>query len=234
MASLLGVFGRGGKAEEREVHGVLRELDREKKPVRMEIEKANVRFTTMLVFKANSVVVAKPQALERMIKSGEFIRFKVPGQKNRAIRMEITTPNFNLKNGAPVFICQPPAAFAKSAHRQTERFDTRRFSNIHLRIDGFSEKFRIVDLSVMGCRFQALNGEPARDMPKGKPLPDAWIQMGDRGRIDLSQITPRTHQAGEVGVEFSVKTSAKTKKMLESLVDSLDRQQKESIRSQSF
>ena len=234
MASLLGVFGKGGKAEEKEVHAVLKELDREKKPVRMEIERANVRFTTMLVFKSNTVVVAKPLALDPMIKTGEFIRFKVPGQKDRSIRMEIKTPNFNLKSGAPVFICDPPSSFAKSSQRQSERFDTRRFNNIHLRINGFGEHFRIVNLSIMGCRIQALHGNPTKEMPKGKPIADAWIQMGDKSRIDVSQITPRSHNGGEVGLEFSVKSGEQAKQKLESLVASLDRKQKEAIRSESF
>lgn len=64
MASLLGIFGKGGKLQKKEVHGILNQLDRKKASIRMEIEKVNIRFTTMIAFRHNSVVVAKPPTLD--------------------------------------------------------------------------------------------------------------------------------------------------------------------------
>lgn len=234
MASLLGIFGIGDKLQKKAVHGILNQLDSKKASIRMEIEKMNIRFTTMIAFKHNSVVVAKPPVLEKVLKAGQFVRFKVPGQDQKAIRMVISTPNFNLKNGSPVFLCTPPTEFAESAHRANERFDTRRFKNIILRISGYAESFRIIDLSTEGCRIFTSPEKMVKLLPKGKTITEAWIRMGDKTRVELASITPRTHQEQAVGMEFSVESGGKNMKLLTRLVEVLDKQQKESIRSESF
>lgn len=234
MASLLGIFGIGDRLQKKAVHGILNQLDRKKASIRMEIEKVNIRFTTMIAFKHNSVVVAKPPALDNVLKVGQFVRFKVPGQEQQAIRMVISTPNLNLKNGSPVFLCTPPNEFAESAHRANERFDTRRFNNIQLRISGFAEGFRILDLSTEGCRIHTSFTNSVKVLPKGKTINDAWIQMGNKARVELINITPRTHHEQAVGMEFSVKSGEKDLKLMTHLVALLDKQQKESIRAESF
>lgn len=200
----------------------------------MEIEKMNIRFTTMIVFRNKSVVVAKPPTLDKVLKVGQFVRFKVPGDDQQAIRMVISTPNFNLKNGNPVFLCTPPNEFAETAHRANERFDTRRFTNIQLRISGYAESFRIIDLSTEGCRIHTSFTNPVKTLPKGKTINDAWIQMGNKARVELATITPRTHDEQAVGMEFSVKSEEKDLRLLSHLVALLDKQQKESIRAESF
>lgn len=234
MATILGLFGKGEKAEEKAVNAVLTRLHREKTPVRMEIERSKIRFTSMLAFKNNSVLAAKPEALNPVLKSGHFVRFKVPWEPEKTLRMAVTTTNFNLTNGNPVFICQPPTTFAESAHRVSERFNTMRYSTMLLRFHDLAGEFRIVDISGHGCRFQASEGGLQKTMPIGKTIPGAWIQLGNKATIELETVTPKIHQKNEVGVEFVVKADGKNRKILDHLISSLDKQQKENIRASSF
>lgn len=58
--------------------------------------------------------------------------------------------------------------------------------------------------------------------------------MGNKARVELASITPRTHDEQAVGIEFSVKSREKDLRLLTHLVAALDKHQKESIRAESF
>lgn len=232
MASLLGMIGKGKRGQQKAVNAILTAMDRDKAPVRMELEQTNIRFTTMLVYKTDSVVVAKPTALEESLKKGQHVRFKVPGDRTREISMEIVSPHFNLNNGRVVFICTPPTGFAESTMRDAERFDTRRFSNLHLKINQFEEPLRIVDLSIQGCRVLVNHPNPNKVLPVGQIVSQGIINMGNKAQVELNQIIPRMHRGQEVGIEFAVSGKGSHQRMLDNLLTLLDRKQKEDIRSE--
>ena len=63
MTEFLKAFGLGGRTEEKEVAQTLKRLDREKAPLLMEVEQAQVHFRSVLAVKKGVIVVAKPMGL---------------------------------------------------------------------------------------------------------------------------------------------------------------------------
>ena len=228
MAGLLNIFS--GKSEEKAVQSTLAQLDRQKTIVRLEIEKTQTRFNTVLAMRKGAVVVAKPNGIDQFLKAGTMVRFKVPGEKHD-IRMEISTPHLNLGNGSPVFLCTAPTRFSATSHRGSERFSTKRFSNVSLHIDSLGSKFSIEDLSESGCRIKTNHTKPQVQFPLSENIQGAFIQLGNKARIDLTQVTPRSYQGQNVGLEFQIRSDGPHRKLLGSMVDSLARQQREMLRA---
>lgn len=230
--ALLNIFG-GVKGETRAVHSALNKLDKKKTTVRVELENTQIRFNTVIAFRRNTVVLAKPKALEDGLKTGAMVRFHIPGT-DRDVRMEIATPHFNLTNGSPVFLCHPPKFYAKSSNRDEERFSTQQFKNLLLHLHSLPDKFRILDLSNKGVRILTSNPNPKRQFPMAEKFKGAWIQFGARAKVELEQVIPRSHKGQSVGLEFIISDNGKHKKVLDQVVKTLDKHQREMLKAQTF
>ena len=211
-------------SKEKEVERALTALDLGHTTVRVEIEKTRIRFNTVLSVRKGTVVVAKPAGLGGSLQVGSTIRFTLPDESGRNVRLVVATPNFNLSNGSSVFLCKLPKGFAAGTARMAVRFDTTRFSNLLLTIQDKSDRgFRIVDLSAGGCKFQCPGSPALKQFPVGKPLQGGKIQLGDRVNVELEYLVPRAHLGSAVGCEFKVSANGLHAKYLQHLLISLEK-----------
>lgn len=232
MATLLRFLSRT-RGEEEALRSLLIRLDREKTPVRVEIENTLTRFNTRMVLRGHTVVVARPQAVGHLLEQGTMVRFKVPGDADREVRMEVVTPHYNLSSGSPVFLCKIPTKFAANgAQRASERFNTSRFNNIMLVVPEHKWKYRVLDLSLTGCKVHSRTGDLKTEFPIGHRVGDGYLQLGDRVRVDLDYVVPRSYQGAAVGLEFGITQSGPSKRYLTHLLQSLERKDNERMRAE--
>ncbi len=229
MAKLLRMWGSG--REQAAVRALLTRLDRQRTPLRMEIENSLIRFTTALACKRGTVVVAKPPALDGQRLLGATVRFHPPGEPERALRMKVAVPHFNLANGQPAFLCDPPTGFTQGSGRQSERHDTRRFRNLLLHIPALGA-FPVLDLSASGCRVESPSPDPAVQFPLDEPLGAATLQLGRNARVEVAGLVPRSHNGRTVGLELLLEPGGRGVNYLEHLLRSLERTATDSMRAE--
>lgn len=214
----------GGKAKEHKaVMSSLNMLDRNKIPVRMEIENSTVNFPTRLSIRSATVVVAKPTNLSGALTKGGTVRFKIPDSEGKEIRMEVLTPHFNLTSGNPVFLCKVPTEFAEGDLRGAMRYNTSKFTNVILTMPPNQAQFRIIDLSEGGCKIY-VPGQAAREtFPIGSPIAAVRITLGTKVTVVLDALTPRNHRGQAVGCSLTVSNEGTSKKYLVHLITSLEK-----------
>ena len=220
------------KGQEKEVLSALNGLDKNKTPVRIEIENTLVRFNSVLLVRGNTVVVARPYHLENLMK-GSNIRFKFPGDATKELRLEVTTPNFSLTNGTPVFLCDIPKQFLTNEHsRNGDRFNTTRYTNIHLVIPQLKWKFRILDLSHSGARVYTKSKELHLEFPLGERFDNTYIQMGKHVKVKLDYLIPRSHRYPTVGLEFIPSPDGNNHLYMTHLLENLEKMELEHLKSE--
>ena len=222
MARLMNLLG-GHSKEDKEILSTLNMLDRNQVPVRIEIENSPIRFNSRLNVRSATVVIAKPLSLNKGLSKGGTVRFKVPNSEGREIRLEIITPHFNLSNGNPVFLCKVPTAYAASNLRGALRFNTSKFTNVQLMVEGHPESFRIVDLSSTGCKFYLTNKEAKKLFPIGNQLASCTISLGSKVSVKLDSLVPRNLRGQSVGCEIQVAKQGPSQKYLMHLLSSLEK-----------
>ncbi|MDH4247288.1 MAG: hypothetical protein OEW39_05675 [Deltaproteobacteria bacterium] len=203
---------------------LLNHLDREKTNIRIEVENTNLQFQTRLMVRSEAVLVAKPPALKEGLTKGSFVRFQVPGVKRSEVRMEVVAPHFNLTTGSIVFICKIPTSILKTNRKET-RYNTTRFNNIHLHLEGRKGSLRVIDLSTIGVRVHTASPDTRALLPLNTALANAYITLGDRGRIDLLGLTPRVNTGTSVGCEMKIKPECEA--LLTNLLESLEKAESE-------
>ena len=223
METLLGLFS-GQDKEEREVIQALAALAKEKEKARVELENSAIQFHARITVNAGMVIIEKPPKLRKEIKKGDRIRMTVPfdGGK-RDLRLQVLNPYFSTAYGAVVFLCDFPVAFAEKSPRKNPRINTTAFNNIHLVLRDFPHSFRVVDLSLEGCRFHTAYKELLDLFLIGNPLAASHITFGRRIRVALGNIIPRNHRAKTVGCEMAVSEDGHAREIYRFLLDSLDR-----------
>ena len=230
MAKLTDFLGFSGQ-EEKEVVKTLQMLERHRTPVRIEIERTRIRFNTIISIRRGMVVIAKPSGLQKELQTGGSVRLKIPEADAREVRLEIITPNFNLTSGASVFLCKMPTQFAGGARRSSERYDTSRFNNLKLGLDEVVEQFKLVDISLGGCRIQTSSSAAKRLFPIGKDVAPATIRLGTNVSVALGSLVTRMHSQAAVGLEYKVSTDGNHMKYLQHLLLSLAKTEDERIQS---
>ena len=223
METLLGLFS-GQDKEEREVIQALAALAKEKEKARVELENSAIQFHARITVNAGMVIIEKPPKLRKEIKKGDKVRMTVPfdGGK-RDLRLQVLNPYFSTAYGAVVFLCDFPVAFAAKSPRKNPRITTTAFNNIHLVLRDFPHSFRVVDLSLEGCRFHTAYKELLDLFLIGNPLAASHITFGRRIRVALGNIIPRNHRAKTVGCEMAVSEDGHAREIYRFLLDSLDR-----------
>jgi len=231
MVSLRNVLT--GKSAENAILALLNRLEQQKIAIRVEIENTLIRFNTMLIIRAGSVVLARPQALRENLEKGGMVRFKVPGDDEKELRLEITMPQYNLTNGTPVFLCKIPTQFHKTAYsRVVERFNTTRFTNLGLVIPEKAWAFRVLDISINGCKVLSKSGVPESEFPIGRSFENTYFKLGGRVKIELARLIPRSIRGHAVGLEFNVRQEGLHQKYLDHLITSLDKKDKDAMKAE--
>jgi PilZ domain len=230
MARFMNLLG-GQSRDDKEIISSLNLLDKNRVPVRMEVENTSIHFNTRLSVKSATVIVAKPLNLKEGLNKGGTVRFKMPDSEGKELRMEVLTPHFNLTNGNPVFLCKIPTSFAQSNMRGSLRFNTSRFTNVALVFADHPEKYRIVDLSTGGCKVFLHSKEAKERFRVGVTLSDARIDLGEKASVHLKAVVPRNHRGQAVGCQFEVSEEGASKKYLQHLLTSLEKAELERYRT---
>lgn len=230
MARFMNLLSSQGK-EDKEIMAALGVLDKNRIPVRMEIENTSIHFNTRISVKSATIIVAKPLNLKEGLAKGGTVRFKVPDTEGRELRMEVLTPHFNLTNGNPVFLCKIPTGYAQSNQRGSMRFNTSRFTNVTLVFDNHPEKYRVVDLSTGGCKVFLSSKESKERFTVGVPLHGGRIDLGQQASVHLKAVIPRNVRGQAVGCQFEVSSEGTSRKYLEHLIQSLERAELERYRT---
>ena len=230
MARFMNLLSSQGR-EDKEILGSLASLDKDRVPVQMEIENTSIHFKTRISVKSATVIVAKPLNLKEGLAKGGTVRFKVPDTEGRELRMEVLTPHFNLTNGNPVFLCKIPTNYAQSNMRGALRFNTSRFNNVALMLGDNSVRYRVVDLSLGGCKIFLASKEDKQRFAVGVPISGARIDLGDKASVHLKALIPRNLRGQAVGCQFEVSSEGVSKKYLEHLLESLEKAELERYRT---
>jgi hypothetical protein len=230
MARFMNLLTGQGK-DDKEILTTLTMLDRNRVPVRMEVENTSIHFNTRLSVKSATVIVAKPLNLKEGLAKGGTVRFKVPASDGKELRMEVITPHFNLTNGNPVFLCKIPTIYAQSNMRGATRFNTSRFNNVAMVLADHPERYRIVDLSTGGCKVFLPNQEAKDRFRVGASLHGARIDLGQKASVHLSVVVPRSQRGQAVGCQFEVSKEGTSLKYLQHLLSSLEKAELERYRT---
>jgi hypothetical protein len=208
-----------------EARTIVRELDalhRAQKPVRIEIENRGVRFKTLLTIRKDVVAVARPMGFKWELPVGTMLRVRLAGVR-RDVRLQVVNPDYRLPNGRSFFVCPIPKQFAAKSPRASERYSTARFKNLEMLLPSLGGRYRILDLSMKGCRIDTGREQLQAVLNLGERIAPAEIRVGSGIRIPLESIVPRTAQAGTVGVEFRVEHGSRSPDYLDKLVKWLDK-----------
>jgi hypothetical protein len=173
--------------------------------------------------------VAKPAGLGPYLKKDSMVRFSVPDEPGRDVRLQVASPHFNLTSGNAIFICNFPTEFSEGTKRRSTRFNTSRFNNLHLSVPTLKYRFRIIDLSLNGLKIY-VQGDPAEMFPLGKPISPANIAIS-KVNAELTAIIPRVHKGNTVGCEFQAAQNSTALKYIAHLINSLQKSEQEKIQS---
>ena len=213
------------KKEQQAVLESLKKISTERLRVEMEIEKGSFHFETYLALSAAVVLVAKPNGLKEL-KKGMGVRFELPWEPDKHLRMLINTPHFNLANGHNAFLCDAPTHFTRPSGRTAERFNTQRFNNIHLNISNRSEPFKVLDISHSGCRIHLPSPTMGRLFNLGERLPGGCLKLGGDIRVETESVVPKSLQGQTLGCQFILKQNSLSRKIMDSLLASLGRSER--------
>ena len=194
------IFG----GEKRAVARTLEHLHENHTPIRVEIEKLGVRFRSNLSLRKGVVAISRPMGFNMEIPPGTTVRIKVPEKKDREIKMAIANPNFQMANGRSFFICSLPEKFAPKNKRASERFRTSRFKNLLFHFPEMHSTYRIIDLSLSGCRIATRSENLAAILTEGEPIQPAEIRIGESVRIEMGSVIPRAFRESNVGLQFDL------------------------------
>ena len=193
--------------------------------MRVEIERLGVRFKTFLSLRKDMVAIAKPMGFKGQLPVGTVMRMRVPGRKGRDLRLEIADPDYRLPNGRAFIVCPLPRNFAPKSPRQAERYSTTRFTNLELVLPSVHGQYRVLDLSMSGCRIDPGRERLETIWTPGETVAPAIVRVGSGIRIALEGVVPRLIQDGWVGLEFQFPKEGKTHDHLGKLVAWLDKQE---------
>jgi hypothetical protein len=210
--------------EARVVARELEALHRSQNLVRVEIESRGVRFKTLITLRKDVVAVARPLGFKWELPAGTVLRVRVPGAR-REVRLHVANPDFRLPNGRSFFVCPMPKEFASKSPRGTERYSTMRFKNLDLVLPALGTQFRVLDMSLNGCRIDMGRQNLEAIWNMGEVVGPAEIRVGQDIRIPLAGIVPRIAKDGTLGLEFQTENGSKTVEYLTKLVKWLDKQE---------
>jgi hypothetical protein len=221
MAKLTELLGFGGSAKR--ALEALEHLAGQRATVSVQIEGTQTRFKSRLLLKENQVVFAKPEGAQDGVRTGKFVRFRLPDDPSKEVRLEIAVPQVNLASGASVFICKTPDAGLTTGKRQSDRLGLAHLNNVLLMMPAHTREFRVTDISANGCRVMASPPEAKTFLPVGREMANVYIQVGSKAKVELNSFIPRAHRRNSVGCEFTVNPEGTSPVYLQRLIEALER-----------
>jgi hypothetical protein len=221
MAKLTELLGFGNSAQR--ALDALERIAEEKATVKVQIEGSQTRFKSRLLLKEGQVVFARPEGIQDGLRIGKFVRFRIPDDPGKEIRLEILAPQVNLASGGSVFVCKAPDTGPMPSKRKADRLGLAHLSNVMLVMPMHAREFRLSDISLNGCRVMTTPPEAKTYLPLGKELANVYIQVGSKAKVELETFIPRTHRRNSVGCEFRVKPEGTSHVYLERLIETLER-----------
>jgi hypothetical protein len=191
-------------------------------PVRIEIENSLERFTSRVALSKDSVVFQRPERDTLRVQAGDHIRAFLPGDKAQELRLEVVAARMKLAQGGLALQCKPSARIV-SRRRAVDRYNVRKYSNLHLTFDG--EQFRVIDISAKGCKLMLTPMQSQGRFPVGDQIWYAALQLGQDTTMRLDRLIPRNHAGRMIGCEFQVKRTDASDVTLTRLIASLDKAQ---------
>jgi hypothetical protein len=202
----------------------LKTLERNRTPVRLEVESSDYSFYTVLSLRPEVVVVARPADLEPdILQKGGMVRFIVPDASKNVVRMHVIEPEYKRERGDSVIVCRIPDSFAEKSKRGADRFNTSRFKNLLLIVPQLEAEFRIIDMSHSGCKVFVQDFEEWETLKAGAGMRFTKVAIGEKVEIDLDMLTPRLINAPMVSFAWEVSGKGDSAKYLNHMISSLHR-----------
>ena len=105
------------------------------------------------------------------------------------------------------------------------------FANVQLVIANRAREFRVVDVSLTGCKVLTTPLEAQTYFPLNRELGQVHIQVGSKAKVELNTVIARSHHGASVGCEFSVKGEGPSQVYLSHLIKSLEKAETERLRT---
>lgn len=205
----------------------LTRLDKEWTPVRLEVESADTTFYTVISAGPEFVVLNKPSDLpDEILKKNEMVRFNVPDGSRKVVRMKIIDPHYRREHGDHVFTCETPDEFAPKSRRGADRFNTSHYKNLELVIPQVGGRFRIIDVSLTGCKVFADEFDEWGELRVGENMNFCKVAIGERVEIDVDSLIPRLITPPTAAFEWRVRTRGTSAEYIDQLIKSLEKSEK--------
>ena len=229
MANVMGLF-RNGRSQQKNILKILNQMESSKIPVRLQVENSSIHFFTILSLRRGMVVFARPTGNSRGITKGKFVRFTVPDQPDKVLRLEVEVPSFKMVNGTYVMLCAIPEEFAEKSKRISQRYNITRFKNIMLGLPTISSMYRMIDISAQGCKVFTGDNDLTTILEVNEPILNGKIYIGSGLDMSLKWIIPRVFQEKTAGFEFQIAGDHATQRKFEHFIYSLESAEKKKLK----
>lgn len=209
--------------QSRLVLSTLRRLAAERQPVRVELENTEISFFTILDIRREKVMLSRPPGLATQIKAGAAVRFHLPNERKRALRLIVLVANFRMARGGPVFLCEIPKEFAPPSKRSVDRFNTSRFKNLRLVLSAQRLALRIVDVSEHGCKVYFRSAVEPDWFIIGGAIPDATIEIDNRVKMELDSVVPCSWTRKTIAFQFQLSQHDNSIKIFAKFLEALEK-----------
>lgn len=220
MATLFGSMQ--SKVSESGVLRALKQIEHNRTPVRLEVENTNVSFYTVFTLQPGAIILNKPTDLNpKLIRRGRMLRFEVPDGSRNVVRLRVRRPHLKRKRGDEVFVCAMPKEYAEKSRRKTARFNTSQFKNLHLVIPQAAATFRIIDISLTGCRTFVGDFKEWDLIRTGLEMRFTKIAVGEKVEIALDGLVPRLIKAPTASFQWKVLKNSYSGRYLEHFIKTM-------------
>jgi hypothetical protein len=228
------ILGKLRKSQ-REMWEILKFLSSSGDRIRVEIENSLERFTSRLVVSKGAVFIDRPPQPTFDMTPGSHIRVLLPGADRRELRLRVLDSRMNIGPQTMAFVCKPARQIP--TRRIHDRYSVRRYRNLRLWVAGRryrnvrlrieDESFRVVDVSVSGCRVILTSAQSQQLLPLGEVIRRAELTVGSRMTIHLERVIPRCLNGHMVGCEFVISRDGLSDPYMKRLIASLDKKEKD-------
>lgn len=210
------------KVSESGVLRALKQIEFNRTPVRLEVEGTNISFYTVFTLQPGAVLLNKPSDLHpKLIRRGRTVRFELPDGSRNVLRLQVRRAQLKRKRGDEVFVCKMPKEFSAKSKRKTTRFNTSQFKNLHLVIPQADAEFRIIDISLTGCRVFTGEFDEWDLIRTGLEMRFTKITVGEKVEIALDALVPRLIKAPTASFQWKVLKNSYSGRYLEHFVKTL-------------
>lgn len=226
---LTGGGGKNGDAAQQAISALAESTDY----MRVEIEGSSFHFYSRPFLRSGTIVVATPQDFKSSLNVGGWLRIRTSETEREELRLQITsvrhggTGEMATTTEEVTVLCKIPGAVVEPSKRSHDRMRTSQFRDLFLEISSPSSSHPVVDLSHGGLRVAIGEEADLQRFPLGAALNGSGIRLGQKARVTLASIIPRSHHEKGVGLEMVVDSSGNSRKILEMFLDSMAHKERE-------